>query len=84
MAEWQTRYFEGVVNVSSYGFKSHRPHQTDIIRTHFLWEMGPDDLFFGEFRPLVFPAKENAGLHFSRGRILRKMIVWIQKQRAVV
>ena len=23
--------------------------------------MGPDDLFFGEFRPLVFPAKENAG-----------------------
>ena len=27
VAEWQTRYFEGVVNVSSYGFKSHQPHQ---------------------------------------------------------
>ncbi len=23
---WQTRYFEGVVNESSYGFKSHQPH----------------------------------------------------------
>lgn len=22
------RYFEGVVNVSSYGFKSHRPHHS--------------------------------------------------------
>ena len=27
VAEWQTRYFEGVVNESSYGFKSHQPHQ---------------------------------------------------------
>ena len=26
MAEWQTRYFEGVVGVFSCGFKSHSPH----------------------------------------------------------
>ena len=42
MAERQTRYFEGVVNNSSYGFKSHRPHQQyisvsrDIRETLFL------------------------------------------------
>lgn len=27
VAEWQTRYFEGVVNASSCWFKSSRPHQ---------------------------------------------------------
>ncbi len=27
VAEWQTRYFEGVVGVFSCGFKSHSPHQ---------------------------------------------------------
>ena len=26
VAEWQTRYFEGVVNESSWGFKSPQPH----------------------------------------------------------
>ena len=29
-AEWQTRYFEGVVNESSYGFKSHQPHHLNV------------------------------------------------------
>ena len=27
---WQTRYFEGVVNESSYGFKSHQPHHLKV------------------------------------------------------
>ena len=31
VAEWQTRYFEGVVNVSSYGFKSHQPHHSSKL-----------------------------------------------------
>ena len=33
VVEWQTRYFEGVVEIFPCGFKSHSPHQTAIIRT---------------------------------------------------
>lgn len=30
VAEWQTRYFEGVVGVFSCGFKSHSPHHVAL------------------------------------------------------
>ena len=30
VVERQTRHFEGVVNESSYGFESHRPHQLKL------------------------------------------------------
>ncbi len=32
VVERQTRYFEGVVGETPYGFKSHRPHQKQVCR----------------------------------------------------
>ena len=32
VVERQTRHFEGVVRVTSYGFKSHQPHQKYLIK----------------------------------------------------
>ena len=36
VVERQTRHFEGVVRVTSYGFKSHQPHHNIRLQKKFL------------------------------------------------
>ena len=45
VSEWQTRRTQNPLAATSCGFKSHRRHQTNIIRTYFQSVMGSDYLF---------------------------------------
>ena len=51
VAEWQTRYFEGVVIARSCEFKSHRPHQK--LREMF-FTFARSSFFYFETRGVIF------------------------------